>query len=300
MKENKPLLTICIPTYNRKEKIQKQVRKILPQLTDEVILVVNDNNSSYDIYELFTEEEKAQFVLNVNCFNIGGDANIAKSFLCCRTKWLWTLSDDDSLTQDAIRIVLETIKSNDKSIFINFNRPNTITTHNLKEFLNTAKVNYGALFWMSICVYNMNYLKDYMHHYFPYISVMQPSVVLLVRSLAEHDSDIVFTKNKIIEYGDTDISWNRSNFIYASLFLMDIFRDLRKDMRKTIFKSITNMCYSNILQKYRKDRKFFDAVELFVNVIYKYGILNTININLKETVRFFVRLIGLFLLKKYN
>ena len=61
MKENKPLLTICIPTYNRKEKIQKQVRKILPQLTDEVILVVNDNNSSYDIYELFTEEEKAQY-----------------------------------------------------------------------------------------------------------------------------------------------------------------------------------------------------------------------------------------------
>ena len=57
MEYNQKLLSICIPTYNRIEQIQKQVRLLLPQLTEEVQLVVYDNHSDMSIRELFTEQE---------------------------------------------------------------------------------------------------------------------------------------------------------------------------------------------------------------------------------------------------
>ena len=113
-----PILTISIPTYNRVDCIQRMVRTILPQLTNEVNLIVIDNQSPYDIYSLFTEEEKTQFDLRRNDVNIGGDANIARCFEVARTKWVWVLGDDDIILPDAVSRVLETIKSHSDFAFM--------------------------------------------------------------------------------------------------------------------------------------------------------------------------------------
>lgn len=52
------ILTIAIPTYNRPDKIQKQVRLLLPQLTPEVKLTIRDNNSLRPVVSLFNTTEK--------------------------------------------------------------------------------------------------------------------------------------------------------------------------------------------------------------------------------------------------
>ena len=46
---NNKILTICIPTYNRPKKLNNQLKVLLPQLNNEVKLIVRDNHSNYNI-----------------------------------------------------------------------------------------------------------------------------------------------------------------------------------------------------------------------------------------------------------
>ena len=96
-------LTITIPTYNRPDHIQRQVRDVLKQMTDEVALVVFDNCSDTPVSNLFTDEEKKKFDIIRNPVNIGGDANQARCLESVPEGWAWTLGDDDTIVDDAIQ-----------------------------------------------------------------------------------------------------------------------------------------------------------------------------------------------------
>ena len=73
-----PILTIAIPTYNRADKIYNQVMGLVPQITEEVCLIVLDNHSDQPVESLFNEDIKKKCRFLRNKSNIGADANIAK------------------------------------------------------------------------------------------------------------------------------------------------------------------------------------------------------------------------------
>jgi len=105
-------LGIYIPTYNRPSELRLQLRSLLPQMTDQVSLHVRDNAStSYD-WETFRQEfshPRAEF--HQNACNIGGNANIALAFpLMGQHTYLWILSDNDLLTEEAVSLVLKELK----------------------------------------------------------------------------------------------------------------------------------------------------------------------------------------------
>ena len=56
-----PKLTISIATYNRPESLKNQALSLIPQLTDQVLLVIRDNKSNYDINDIFTKEQLVRF-----------------------------------------------------------------------------------------------------------------------------------------------------------------------------------------------------------------------------------------------
>lgn len=71
------LLSICIPTFNRVNKVIRQIRFILVELNygyTDIEVIVRDNNSSPYIYRLITEKfinEKinCQFKLIISLFD---------------------------------------------------------------------------------------------------------------------------------------------------------------------------------------------------------------------------------------
>ena len=65
-----PILTIAIPTYNRPDKIYEQVMGLIPQLTDEVQLIVQDNHSDQPVESLFSNDVKAKCTFLRNKYNI--------------------------------------------------------------------------------------------------------------------------------------------------------------------------------------------------------------------------------------
>lgn len=263
------LLTIAIPTYNRPESIKRQVLFLLPHLTEEVNLIIVDNHSDKEVKELFYNVPLPENVYIVrNKFNIGGDANIAKCFELCDTPWLWTLSDDDLLDENAVEIVLNNIRSNSNASFINFNRKIALNGSGIRVFIDNALSQYSYLFWMSVCVYNVDVLIQHMNDYFSSISCMQPGVLLILKSLSVNKNQaFVFSKEKIVIEGNKAISWNRERFIYSSLFFTDILKISLPEHYDKVSRAIMIMCFNAVVTQYRMEKNINKAFRL-CNVVY--------------------------------
>lgn len=286
-----PGLTIAIPTFNRPEKIRRQVLSILPYLSADVKLVVLDNYSDVEVSTLFDKSIIGKVTFIRNSFNIGADANIAKCFDTCQTKWLWTLSDDDIITEDALRIILHDIRLFRDCLFINYNKSQSQQIVGIHNFVLKKVSSYSDLFWMSICLYNVELLSPYMHHYFRALSTMQPGVYLITRALLENaNNKIILSQQKIIEDGGKGIGWSRYSFFYSSLFLYDLLKDYRKILNNTLFRYIYNMCCTDILQIFDRERKLVNAIDLHILLMRRRGLYRSVFVELRQNLSFYAHL----------
>lgn len=288
-----PLLTIAIPTYNRPDKIVSQVKSISSQIEEDVELLIIDNASDVPVDSLLKGVCGNNIRVVRNAFNIGADANIAKCFELCKTEWLWTLSDDDELSDNAVESVLSNIQAHQSSLFIGFNRTKEHLLKSFEDFCNESKEHYSFLFWMSICVYNVRLLKPYMHYYFSSISTMQPGVVLLIRALKENNNCSVYlSPSSIVRSGGKAISWNRETFIYSSLFFIDRLSNVDRILNRTIFTRVSQMCRLSIILMFNDDRHLFKALRLNWIIVKHRGFFNSLFIEGWQNILFILRLIA--------
>lgn len=95
-----PLLTIAIPTYNRRKHVSLLLATLLEQLPNrasEVVILVSDNASPDGTSEALAEFEGRFNGLRVirNAENIGADRNIVQCFETAETPFVWIMGDDD-------------------------------------------------------------------------------------------------------------------------------------------------------------------------------------------------------------
>jgi abequosyltransferase len=107
-------LSICIPTYNRKQLLKETLESIIPQVTDEVEVVVSYTDSADG-----TEEMMAEYVKKYNFIfffragaNQGADRAFLKAVEPVKGKYIWFFSDDDLMEAGGVDRVLSEIKSN--------------------------------------------------------------------------------------------------------------------------------------------------------------------------------------------
>ena len=278
---DKPILTIGIPTYNRPNQIQRTVRILLPQLTDETLLVVYDNCSSVPVYSLFTEEEKKHFIIKLNKTNIGGDANIVGVLYNCDTKWCWTLGDDDMLRDDAVETVLAHIKKYPDFSFFKFNSPYSQETQGFMDVARLCKlVNiysvYSQLLFMSTSIYNMEKMYDYLFYYYRYISTMNGQNVFLLKYLEANDDAVcLFTETPLVEirHSDEIPRWSYEDQIVACPLFFHAFKEKRKQLNGSLFVGYTFGLFHGIFFTNLGLRK---VLKLTCFVARQYGLINTI------------------------
>lgn len=296
---NKPLLTITIPTYNRPSKIKQQVLSVLAQKTDDVEVIVLDNHSDVVVESLFDDNVRSCVKFIRHPFNIGGDANIARCFEACQSDWIWTLSDDDMLADDAIQVVLNDIRLHPDYIYINYNRRQNYVVKGLSGFIDKACCQYSFLFWMSVSIYNIRLLSNKMSFYYQSLSTMQPGVCLLVSTLSNNpDYQLLLSDKKVILMGDTIISWNRESFVFASMFLFDCLRDYKYSLNSSLFKSIASMCCISILQLFCSDRSLSKALMIHWSLIKRRGLLNSISYDIRHNLSFIIHLFYYWIFRK--
>jgi glycosyltransferase involved in cell wall biosynthesis len=164
------ILTVTIPTYNRPESLTRVVSKLLAQLNDLAGLLIIDNCSDQPMAEYLKlalpDADFSRIRIVRNRINIGMDGNICRCFELCETPWIWTLSDDDLIEDDAVQTVLEQIdayKENVKIIGFNFfsnccevydvSRSGDVQINSIPELIDKLDV-FGNWMFMSTGVYN--------------------------------------------------------------------------------------------------------------------------------------------------
>lgn len=112
----RPLVSVCIPTYNRAKLLDDCLNRIYLQLTDKKIkseteIIVSNNNSS-DNTDAVVKKYLDRYA-NIRYFknkkNLGGDANILKSAGYARGKYIWFFPDDDLQYRDALKKIFKVI-----------------------------------------------------------------------------------------------------------------------------------------------------------------------------------------------
>ena len=259
MCNNKTLLTIAIPTYDRPDEIVRQVRLLLPQLTKEVKLVVRDNASPIPVEELFEDSEKSKFEIIRNKVNLGGDANIARCHECCGTTWLWTLGDDDFIKTDAVATVLRLIMhSPQNTLMINVSTGEDKKLTDKESVLNNLSdfMSFGDSFWISKCIYNESLLRSHLNIYYQSLSSMIGQFAYFLSGVMFFN-DYTFVKSSINIFETTNIGgWNTKRFIIKNWAIVNQFSGILEKKDYAALKRIISnydliLLNRNIETKYR-------------------------------------------------
>jgi glycosyltransferase involved in cell wall biosynthesis len=104
-------LTVAIPTYNRAETLARTLNDLRMQYRESVAIIVSDNNSDDNTFDIVQEFKKTMPYLsyNKNPQNIGFDGQILKLYSLTKTPYVWFLSDDDPVEANAIDSILKVL-----------------------------------------------------------------------------------------------------------------------------------------------------------------------------------------------
>lgn len=102
---NDYLLSICIPTYNRKKLLKRALDSILSQMNDRVELFVSDNASDDGTKEMM-EQQYPNVIYLRNDYNIGAEANFLQCCEFAHGKFFILFGSDDVLVEGAMVKIL--------------------------------------------------------------------------------------------------------------------------------------------------------------------------------------------------
>lgn len=178
------LLSICIPTYNRKNELIKLLDFLLSEnihTYNSIELIVSDNGSKYNAYDILSYYQKKIKNMKINIFpsNVGVIKNFRTVVSMSNSKYVWIIGDDDILYKGIINKVARCLAENKNisHIFINHctSRNNKIISskvyngktgyfnNGIEMFENICMNSYtsfGILMFMSANIYKRDYVLE--------------------------------------------------------------------------------------------------------------------------------------------
>lgn len=116
--DSQPLLTLCIPIYNRLSYLERQLKRMLEDkdLFDRQIqLIISDNCSTEDLQsccEIY-QNLGLRFVYHRQDSNLGADGNFDWCFHHANGKYVWLLGSDDVPVSGFLRRLIEYLNNAD-------------------------------------------------------------------------------------------------------------------------------------------------------------------------------------------
>ena len=119
---NDILLTIAIPTYNRKNLLKRALDSIVPQLNSKIEVLVSDNASNDGTDEMIASIfPMVRYIKNE--VNMGADYNFLQCYREAKGKYIILLGSDDRLADGAIDYFTDYLEKNECALtFVNFGR----------------------------------------------------------------------------------------------------------------------------------------------------------------------------------
>jgi len=129
-------LSICIPTFNRQDKLPNCLNSIYLASTNSTLdfdVCISDNGSNYDVNEIIKDfDKKLKINVNQNKSNKGYMPNLLKSISISESEFVWAIGDDDILMPNSLKRLEEIFKENtDVDFFFlnSFQMTNQVQVH---------------------------------------------------------------------------------------------------------------------------------------------------------------------------
>ena len=163
-KNEKKLLSILIPTYNRASYLDNCLNSIFSQLDEELknkIEIIVSNNASTDnteeIMKKYSQNMDVDYKYSSNLENLGFDGNFYKLHNEASSLFCWILGDNEYLEKRSLKKIIEILEKNKDSGVIYIS--NKIKNKNLEQITSNKfleKVSYNITFISAII-----WKKDY-------------------------------------------------------------------------------------------------------------------------------------------
>lgn len=111
------VLSICIPTYNRRKYLERCINMLLPQLSDEVEVIIS-NNCSPDDTDEYCKTLDPRIIYHKQPENVGHDRNFSWLLDNARSKYVQVLSDDDYLEEGAVAKLIDYLRNKDLGLAV--------------------------------------------------------------------------------------------------------------------------------------------------------------------------------------
>ncbi|MGC9218827.1 MAG: glycosyltransferase family 2 protein [Athalassotoga sp.] len=130
---DKPTLSICIPTYNRGNYLKELLLSIInnnirENIKGKIEICVSDNNSTDNTEVVMAEIQKLSDIkikFHKNHQNMGADFNYLKSVEISNGTYCWLIGSDDAITTNSINEIIDLIEYNDDVGIFLFDRIET-------------------------------------------------------------------------------------------------------------------------------------------------------------------------------
>ncbi len=323
-------ITIAIPTYNRNEKLVANLQRLLPQLSTQKVVIV-DNLSDIlvrdTLQSLIATFSHIDIKVYNNKTNVGIAANFLRCFEYCETEWMWLLSDDDPVCENAIEIIeRDTHKYCDYHFFnymssmverdvkyaevfpegfpnstpaqiannLNY-RKESFTTTGVKELIRDFDSFVNFIF-VSSGVYNIPKLLPHLRIGYMYAYSLAPHMALVMASIGD-SGKVFFSNQKLVNFEppNSNDTWSRLTFSQVITLLMEVPMNLDNESFDILFSKITHwfmtddqLFYELTITYQQSNRvKQWIFIQLIARTIFKKR-------NFKQKLRLVYRIIKLF------
>jgi len=252
-----PLLSICIPTYNRIEKAINVTQAFLAQKNDDFDIKVFDNAShGGGQLERFCKENGIEYIRRI--VNIGPGANIMRLFEEINSEWLVIFSDDDFPKTSFVDEVLRLVKNeanNDTIAFKSKTKINSdqvdVKIDSLHEFsiYNSNSRNFGSTLLISSWVFNRKKLIDDVRFSYLYFGFQAPHTIIVMSSLFQRKGVVKYLSSELLEHrpANESDSWSSGLTYTLMLSTLPAVHFLGKEEIKYLSMGIVGKSSKNVL-----------------------------------------------------
>jgi abequosyltransferase len=283
-------ISIIIPSYNRKNQLCRLLDSIQKENLSYIHeIVVVDNDSDYDVIELLNKYSDTNIRVVRNSFNVRQGTNMMNTFLHCKTKWMWLISDDDEICDGAIKIISKKIKKNNHAGYLKFSTEGSgivgiernKEVNSLEEFIayysSDKLIRRGNAIFISNGIFNLEHLQPFLGYGFEYSYTYVSYLIPVLLSL-NNNIPVVFSEEKIVFYHNPgDEQWPFDKVALGLSTLSHLPLDLEKHFFKKLL-DIFMIVKFQVLFFYLLKNKTDNAARVYNlihNNIYKFHLTRT-------------------------
>lgn len=197
MQNNQPLLSICIPTYNRASILDGNLAVVYEQIKGKdfpIEVIVSDNcssdNTSFIVNKYITDGMKISYIRNN--VNTGMDGNFAQCYRRANGKYILVLGDDDYLIDGKLEKLINYLRKGDYGLVhlkTNSNSSSEEVFYDPEKFL--QNISYWITYITSNII-NSKYIEEY--NFEQYFGTYLTIVPLYLAASIKHEKNLIISE----------------------------------------------------------------------------------------------------------